>query len=140
MLAGRTSPWIPNWALNRQISPGLTQGIKKFLTKVFHYSELFIKPRFRVLRGKPMVWLSGITIALMAILMIIPIPGTNTLPAMIIFVTGLALSEDDGLLLLISIIGGLIAAVIYGVLLFVIFFYGLSSLKEAWGFLKNFLL
>jgi hypothetical protein len=38
----------------------------------------------------------GMAIALMAISMMIPIPGTNTLPAMGIFVTGFGLLDDDG--------------------------------------------
>jgi hypothetical protein len=138
MLAGRKTPWIPEWALKKQLSLHLRSGIKSFLGRVFHYSELFVKPRFHVLGGKVMVWSSGITIALMAILMIIPIPGTNTLPAMIIFLTGLALSEEDGLLLLISILVGFVAALIYFTLLSVIFYYGLSSLTEAWISIKNF--
>ncbi|BBD57245.1 hypothetical protein NIES2109_00100 [Nostoc sp. HK-01] len=46
----------------------------------------------------------GIAIALMSISMMIPIPGTNTLPAMGIFVTGFGLLEDDGAISL----GGLV--------------------------------
>jgi hypothetical protein len=46
----------------------------------------------------------GIAIALMGISMMIPIPGTNTLPAMGIFVTGFGLMEDDGAISL----GGLV--------------------------------
>jgi len=138
MLTGRKSPWMPQWALNKELSPQLRSAIKSFLVRVFHYSELFIKPRFHFLGGRALVWISGITIALMAILMIIPIPGTNTLPAMIIFVTGLALSEDDQLLLLIAILGGLVAAFVYLTLLTFVFYYGLSSLTEAWLFIKNF--
>lgn len=46
----------------------------------------------------------GIAIALMSISMMIPIPGTNTLPAIGIFVTGFGLQEDDGAITL----GGLV--------------------------------
>jgi hypothetical protein len=38
----------------------------------------------------------GLAIALMSISMMIPIPGTNTLPAIGIFVTGFGLLDDDG--------------------------------------------
>ncbi|NET54139.1 MAG: exopolysaccharide biosynthesis protein, partial [Merismopedia sp. SIO2A8] len=40
--------------------------------------------------------LIGCAITLMSISMMIPIPGTNTLPAIGIFVTGFGLVEDDG--------------------------------------------
>jgi hypothetical protein len=44
--------------------------------------------------------------------MMIPIPGTNTLPAMGIFVTGFGLMEDDGAISL----GGLVLCLIGGIL------------------------
>ena len=59
----------------------------------------------------------------MSVFMMIPIPGTNTLPAIGIFVTGFGLVEDDGAISLgglgicltaIILIGSVIAAVIWG--------------------------
>lgn len=135
MLSGQNSPWMPEWALKKQLSPSVTEAIKKFSTRIFQLSEIFIKPRLNFLNGKPLMWLAGVTIASMALLMIIPIPGTNTLPAMIVFATGLALAEEDGVLLIASIVGGLIAAALYFALLFVIFKFGVSSLQEAWRLL-----
>ena len=46
----------------------------------------------------------GIAIALMSISMMIIIPGTNTLPAIGIFVTGFGLVEDDGAICLLGLI------------------------------------
>ncbi len=54
----------------------------------------------------------GIAIALMGISMMIPIPGTNTLPAMGIFVTDFGLMEDDGAISL----GGLVLCLLGGIL------------------------
>jgi hypothetical protein len=54
----------------------------------------------------------GSAIALMAISMMIPIPGTNTLPAMGIFVTSFGLLEDDGAISL----GGLVLCLMGGIL------------------------
>ncbi len=48
----------------------------------------------------------------MAISMMIPIPGTNTLPAMGIFVTSFGLLEDDGAISL----GGLVLCVMGAIL------------------------
>jgi hypothetical protein len=44
--------------------------------------------------------------------MMIPIPGTNTLPAIGIFVTGFGLIEDDGAISL----GGLVICLLGGIL------------------------
>ena len=51
-------------------------------------------------------------IALMGISMMIIIPGTNTLPAMGIFVTAFGLQEDDGFISL----GGLVICLLASVL------------------------
>ncbi|MDB9445889.1 exopolysaccharide biosynthesis protein, partial [Anabaena sp. CS-542/02] len=54
----------------------------------------------------------GSAIALMAISMMIPVPGTNTLPAMGVFVTSFGLLEDDGAITL----GGLIMCLLGAIL------------------------
>jgi hypothetical protein len=52
----------------------------------------------------------GSAIALMAISMMIPIPGTNTLPAMGIFVVGFGLLDDDGAISLAGLVMCLLGA------------------------------
>jgi hypothetical protein len=136
MLMGRSSPWIPQWALNRTLSDSFVESMRRFLTRIFRWSEVLVKPRLFLFRGRPFLILSGVTIALMAILMIIPIPGTNTLPAFIIWVTGLALAEEDGLLLIFCIFGGVLAALCYTLLFFLMFHYGLSGIQEAWQWIQ----
>jgi len=71
----------------------------------------------------------GGAIALMAASMMIPIPGTNTLPAIGVFVTGLGLLEDDGViglagLALCSIAAILTLAIFYGLALGSAILYG----------------
>ncbi len=76
----------------------------------------------------------GSAIALMALSMMIPIPGTNTLPAIGIFVTGFGLLDDDGAISL----GGLVLCLIGGILttsiLIALFMGGYSLLEsfKAW--------
>ncbi len=66
--------------------------------------------------------------------MMIPIPGTNTLPAIGIFVTGFGLLDDDGAISL----GGLVLCLIGGILttsiLIALFMGGYSLLEsfKAW--------
>ncbi len=65
----------------------------------------------------------------MSISMMIPIPGTNTLPAIGIFVTGFGLVEDDGAISLLGlIICALAAAVSISILIAVA--WGGSSLID----------
>lgn len=71
----------------------------------------------------------AIAIALMSISMMIPVPGTNTLPAMGIFVTGFGLLEDDGAISL----GGLVLSLMGAILttsILVALVWGGSSLLD----------
>lgn len=68
----------------------------------------------------------GIAIALMAISMMIPIPGTNTAPAMGIFVTAFGMQEDDGFIVLAGLSLCLIAGVVSASIIFATIWGGLS--------------
>ena len=70
----------------------------------------------------------GVTISLMALSMMLPIPGTNTLPAMSIFVTAFGLQEDDGLISAIGVIFSLLIAVLMASVIYVFFNGGMSLL------------
>ena len=65
--------------------------------------------------------------------MMIPIPGTNTLPAMGIFVTGFGLLDDDGAIS----IGGLVLCVLGGTLSVLILLFGYEAVKAGIEVLKN---
>ena len=70
----------------------------------------------------------GILLVVMSCIMIIPIPLTNTLPAMIIFLMAVGLIEDDGLICLLACCAGFIAFCIYSAALFIFIVYGLQGL------------
>ena len=76
-------------------------------------------------RGK---FFAGILIIIMAALMIVPIPLTNTAPAMVIFVIGVAMVEDDGLGLLLSCVLALLAVLLYLAVLAAISYFGLARM------------
>lgn len=134
-MRGSPVPWLPSWARQTKIKSSFIHGMAQFLTRVFKWVELGVQPRWSwVFAGK---YLMGTVIILMAILMIIPIPGTNTFPAFVIFVCGLALTEKDGVLTLLATIGGLISAAIYSVLLFALFYFGASGIGGAWSYLQQ---
>ena len=72
---------------------GLIEGGLPWLEKI----EAVSRPRLTGVCRSPLGRLVlGLAIALMSCCMMIPIPGTNTLPAIGIFVTGFGLLDDDG--------------------------------------------
>jgi hypothetical protein len=77
----------------------------------------------------------GVAIALMSIFMMIPIPGTNTLPAIGIFVTAFGLQENDGFISLV----GLVICLIAGTTSTLIIFLGKEVIERIFDIIKWFL-
>ncbi len=99
MLAGRTTPWLPPWVLQTSIERKRFQKWVQVGLPWLQRIEKVACPRWKSVCTTRLgqVWLSTL-IGLMGISMIIPVPGTNTLPAMGIFVTAFGLLEEDGIL------------------------------------------
>ncbi|NJL48330.1 MAG: exopolysaccharide biosynthesis protein [Leptolyngbyaceae cyanobacterium SM2_5_2] len=134
LIAGRTRPWMPEKWNDKQFDLVSVQKIVKAGTPWLQRLEAISRPRLTPictsLVGRTII---GIAIALMSISMMIPIPGTNTLPAMGIFVTGFGLLDDDGAISL----GGLTLCVMAGTLTTLILTFGYEAVKTALGFLRN---
>lgn len=97
LLAGSEQPWLPEkWrskGFNREKVKGFVQGGLPWLRRI----EAISRPRLTgICTSRIGRLVMGIAILLMSTCMMIPIPGTNTLPAIGIFVTGFGLLDDDG--------------------------------------------
>lgn len=140
ILAGRKTPWLPRAFYNRTIPDKLahlmTNGAQAFFSRVEH----LIHPRWMGLTRGPGRIIVGILVFLMAALMALPIPGTNTAPAGVIFLLGVALTEEDGLLVGLGMLLGGAACALYGAILFVIFYYGANGVSEALHVLRQWIL
>ncbi|MGM3309284.1 exopolysaccharide biosynthesis protein [Anabaena sp. WFMT] len=130
LIAGAKTPWLPPKMFNHPLQLSTVQGFLKAGLPWLRRIEAIARPRLSyvctTLPGRITI---GSAIALMAISMMIPIPGTNTLPAMGIFVTAFGLSEDDGAISL----GGLVLCVMGAILTTSILFalmWGGSSLLD----------
>lgn len=105
LIMGRDRPWLPNKIMNGSMSLKTVQGFIEKAIPWIQKIEALTKPRLSsICTSLPGRVILGIAIALMSISMMIPIPGTNTLPAMGIFVTGFGLIEDDGIICLLGLI------------------------------------
>ncbi len=99
LIIGRQRPWFPKKWLNHQIPIEKVRGFIRAGLSWLQRIELISRPRLTTVCtsfvGRVVI---GCAIALMAISMMIPIPGTNTLPAIGIFITGFGLLDDDGVI------------------------------------------
>lgn len=104
-------PCLPQRARAIRLAPKTAKRMIRFSTWVLSRTQRLIKPRGRIwwdAGAGPL--LQGITLMVMAFLMILPIPLTNTGPAAVIFAMGLAMARRDGLLgglALLAALGGL---------------------------------
>jgi hypothetical protein len=97
LIIGRQEPWLPAKFAKRPIKIETARKFIKSGIPWLQKIEALSRPRLpfvcTTIPGKIII---GLAIGLMSIFMMIPIPGTNTLPAIGIFVTGFGLLEDDG--------------------------------------------
>lgn len=133
MIVGKREPKLPKRAQNLRIKH---TSAKKMLTSASHFFkriEPLIHPRMEWLCSRTGERLTGLLVTLMACIMILPIPLTNTGPAMVIFLIGCGLAEDDGLFVLGASILGIIACCLYATALYYFIVYGLDGVL----YLKN---
>lgn len=97
LMIGAKIPWLPECIAKYPVKLETAQVFLKIGLPWLYRIEAITRQRLSfictTLPGRIII---GIAITLVSILMIIPIPGTNTLPAISIFVTGFGLQEHDG--------------------------------------------
>ncbi len=132
LIVGRDQPWFPEkfrkQGFDRAKIKGLIEKGIPWLQKI----ELVAKPRLTpVCTSRTGQMVIGIAIALMSISMMIPIPLTNTLPAIGIFVTGFGLLDDDGAISLAGLTICAIAAATTTTILYLLFRLGQAGMEQA---------
>jgi hypothetical protein len=134
LLIGRNRPWVPEGWKDKQFDLISVQKVVKAGVPWLRRLEAVSRPRLTyICASLPGRIVIGLAIALMSISMMIPIPGTNTLPAMGIFVTGFGLLDDDGVIS----IGGFVLCVLGGTLSVLILLFGYEAVKLAIDGLRN---
>jgi hypothetical protein len=134
LIIGYKTPWLPEKWLDKSLGLKKIQGVIKAGIPWLKKIELISRPRLTYIctstTGRVII---GCAISLMAISMMIPIPGTNTLPAMGIFVTGFGLLDDDGAISL----SGLVVCLMGLTLSSLILIFGYEVVKEAISLIRN---
>ncbi len=137
MLTGRDTPWMPEWAARKEIRRQTADRMIAGAVKFFAFVEKFVRPRFAFVNGKAAGVFCSVLLLLLSGLLILPIPLTNTLPAMVIFCIGVSLTERDGLAFIAAILFGIAATALYVLAVWVIVRYGAHGLHEAKEIIKG---
>lgn len=110
MIFARETLWLPKIIAKRTIHQKTISKIihatVPYLTKV----EYFLKPRWTFMTCRFMEIINGSIIFCLAILLMLPIPLSNFIFAVLLIIFSLGLIEKDGILLIVGYIGAIFYA------------------------------
>lgn len=102
LVIGSRVPWLPARVKTRTLSTtDLSKGLPKVIP-MLQRVEAISKPRFVFLFGAVGERLLGLVCTCLAIVLILPIPGGNILPALAVSALSFALIQRDGLIALVG--------------------------------------
>jgi hypothetical protein len=130
---GRHKPWFPRWLTDRSFP---RDGFANVVLRSLPYlerAERLLRPRLTVLLSWTGERLIGLAILILALVLALPIPFANWLPACAIAIIGLAIVEKDGFAVLVGLAVGVAslmvaAAVVIGLVkAFLLLFSGMLN-------------
>ena len=137
MLCGRTAVWLPQKIGSIQIKPKLADKMLGTASKFLNKIERFIRPRQKWIHWRTGQASLALVVLIMACLMMLPIPLTNTFPAMVIFMIGVGLSEEDGLLAIGAFTVGCCAVLLYTGIVYIILINGIEAIEPIKNCIKS---
>lgn len=113
LMRGRKQPWLPEVMRNRSFRRADFAAMLQRILPAIRRVERLVGPRMLWLTGRRSEQAFGLFAFVLAIVLFLPIPFGNTLPALAIAVLALAVLERDGLAAVVGVIIGVagIAAV-----------------------------
>ncbi|MEY4505618.1 MAG: hypothetical protein RL297_196 [Pseudomonadota bacterium] len=114
MLGSR--PWLPKFIVNRSLQRSDFEALVRRVIPWLVKAERLLRPRYRLLTVAPFENFTGLICLLLAVVLALPIPLGNTLPAFAISVLALGTLEKDGLWVSAGLLAaGIAVFVVYGV-------------------------
>jgi hypothetical protein len=114
---GRHKPWFPDWLTRQSVPRSSFESVMLKSIPYLERAELFLRPRLVQLLSWTGERLVGLFLLVLAVVLTLPIPFGNWLPAFAISIIGLAIVEKDGVAVLIGIVTGVIGLAIAGTVL-----------------------
>ena len=103
MALGRKSPWLPRRVASFKFPRSLSQQLLKNIRRITVWLEKIVRSRWKQVANHSYTWRgNGMCISWLSILLMLPIPFTNPLPAIAILLLAVATIEADGLLMCIG--------------------------------------
>lgn len=137
MVCGRRNVWLPYKIGTIRIKPKLADKMIGSASRFLSKMERYIRPRQKWIRGRTGQASLALVVLIMACLMMLPIPLTNTFPAMVIFMIGVGLSEEDGLLAIGAFTLGCCAVLLYMGIVYILLIQGVEAIEPIKDWIKS---
>lgn len=127
MFMGRATPWLPAKLAAREVSKAGLHSLADRARPWLERIEALSRPRLGMLTRPPIDRVVGLALVLFSASILVPLPGTNTVPGFAVVVVSMGFLQRDGILV---VIGSLIGTVWIATLIFA----GatLASLVKGW--------
>ena len=112
MILGHAAPFFPRRIAAHPFPTRHLAALVQRAIPVLRYLEKMIHPRWRTPLDATGRIVGAVVVILSAALIFVPIPMSNVVPALLIALISLAWLEEDGLLLTIALLAGVIVATI----------------------------
>lgn len=107
MVIGRQEPWLPSIMERQQISNEMFNKIASYVVRYLTKIEAFLKPRWCWLTTDTAERFVGIYLIFLTLVLIVPVPFGNALPAFGISIIAAGLIEKDGAAIVVGALIGL---------------------------------
>jgi hypothetical protein len=134
--------WLPRIITDRSLSRVDFARVVKTASPWLAKAEGIMRPRLQFLAHRPAVHAVGFIAFIMALILLLPIPGGNMAPSVAICIMALGVLERDGLWVIIGVLTGIVSfgvlAVLYwalaaGTLFVISSFFGIGTAAAALG-------
>jgi hypothetical protein len=103
MAAGRHTPWLPEWVLDRPVSRDKLLGACRRMLPLMRRIERVIRPRWRHIWQPPGDRLVGLCCVVISLVSLAPLPLTGWLPGAALLVVALGMLERDGMIVTVGL-------------------------------------
>lgn len=119
-LAFGRQPWLPAFIADRTMTRADFAGLVRRIGPWLARAERLLRPRAIALSQPPMEYLVGLVCLLLAVVLVLPVPLGNMLPALAISLLALGILERDGLWILAGLVAAAASAVVVSGVVFAI--------------------
>ncbi|MGO4685475.1 exopolysaccharide biosynthesis protein [Hyphomicrobium sp. 2TAF46] len=115
MIVDRDRLWLPRSLLNRRVPASALKRVARAMLPTVRRIDGLTRQRGVVLTGTAGRRVAGLAVLLLALLIALPVPGTNAPLALTVLVLALGLVRNDGLLIAAGLLLTVVAAALMGV-------------------------